>query len=187
MIKFLLLYVRLSEVALVFISLVACYYIYRCVSNLVSSANDKNIKAVSDDDSLLPKMSENFDEGKPMINIEENEIEAPGIYKPETEVARKIQAVNVGDALEGVVKPKKERPNTSIEAFRQADECFETVNQRFSDSESNQKDLKKETGILKEDSFSNQPIVNNIDLPKCLLVNDLYARLTDLENLLQYF
>ena len=73
MIKFSLkLDLSLSKVALIFVGSVACYSIYRCVYSSVRSADDNNINNDISvvEDPLLPKMSENFDEEKPMVNIE---------------------------------------------------------------------------------------------------------------------
>ena len=268
--------VSFSKVAMVFVGLVACYNIYRCVSSLVSSStDDENMNAVSDvDDQVLENMSESFDEVKPMINIENNEIEAAEIYKPETQVAKKSQAiiadnvlegnvkptnktqitntksirpaddcfknferkcstpkskqkspniepdnfiettmidieeneigapevckpeteaarknsaVNVDNALEDTVKPTKEISINNTKSLRPANDCLETVDQSFSGSESKQKNSTKEPDALIEDSSFSQPTVNNIDLSECFLVNDLYARLTDFKKVSENF
>ena len=85
--------VSLSKVALVFVGLVAFYNIYQCVSSIVCSADNENINAVSDAEDLkLPNITENFDVKKSMINIENNEIGAAEVYKPETQVAKKISS-----------------------------------------------------------------------------------------------
>ena len=71
-------------------------------------------------------------------------------------------------ALEGNVKHTKELLDTNTEDFRPMDERFETVDQNFSCSESKKKDPKKEFDTLMENSSSNQPTINSIDLPECL-------------------
>ena len=124
---------------------------------------------------------------KPMIKIENNKIDAAENYDPETEVASKTAAVNVDNALKDTVKPTKEKSINNTKSLRPADDCFETVDQNFSGSESKQKDSRKELDNLIENSSSNQPILNNIDLPDCFLKNDLYARLTELNDILNYF
>ena len=84
--------VSLSNLALVFVGSDACYNIYRCVSSFVSSADDKNMNAVFDaEDPLLLNITENVDEGKPMVNIYNNETEPAENYKPERQIARKLR------------------------------------------------------------------------------------------------
>ena len=156
MIKILLkLDVSLSKVALVFISLVACYYIYRCFFSSVSFADDKNIKAVSDDEeSLLSNISENFDEEKPMINIEKNEIRATENYEPETEGSRKAQTVNVDDALKSNVKLPDQTKNTHTEDIKPPDDCFENIEPKCS----SQKRKIKSPNIEPDNLIENQMI-----------------------------
>ena len=82
---------------------------------------------------MLPKMSENVDKGKPMVNIENNETEAAENYKHETQIARKAPKIYVDNVLESEVKPTEKTQNTNTEAIRPADDCFKNFELNCSD------------------------------------------------------
>ena len=141
------------------------------IGNPTDKAQNTKTEAVTPANDCFEKFEQNFSDSeskqkssymdldivieKPMVNIENNEIDTKDIYEPETQVARKTLEVSFDNVLEDNVVPTKEIQNVSTKLLRPADDCIETVDRNFSGSERKQKKSGKKLDNLIETSSSN--------------------------------